>query len=907
MPRLPWIQEGKLTFPTQPTHDSIVVGGDSWRRWLSAAETTSFRFEGEKDTAFTARRELRGGHAYWYAYRRCGPRLHKVYLGRPEDIDLGRLQTAAAKLAATAVRSPNPEIARLPSGRPDARSPGRIPAPATRLIGRRHDVATIRECLLADAARLVTLAGPGGTGKTRLAVEVASQAVDDFPDGVVFVDLAPLSEPDHVVPAIARALGLRDLGERPVRESVDEWLRPRRVLLLLDNFEHLLPAALDLADLLASCPQVSALVTSREALRLRGERLVLVPPLDLPAGHGEDSIEQIAGSPAVRLFVERVRERNPAFQLTTENALAVAEICARLDGLPLAIELAAARARLLAPPELARRLYPRLPLLDVGARDAPGRQRTLRNAIGWSYDLLSLEEQVFFRRLTVFVGGFTVGATQAVAGRPTPLDVVRPGESTLSDLPVLDLLQSLVDKSLLNTEPDAAETRFRLLETVREYGLGRLEASGEADALRARHAEYCLALVQQINRDSDEVARSDRLEREHDNVRAALRWTLEGGDLLVGLRLAAALRRFWWRRGYLSEGRRWLGDLLARADRDSTIGATPEWATALGAAGYLAWAQSDYEVALAYHLRAIERWEQLGEPRGLAASRGFLGTTLSWMGDLPAARVQLEEALSGWRRLAHTVGTGNALNQLGLVALFEQRNDDADDLLRQALALHKEARRLIDTAYGLVMIGFVAVQRGQLAEARRRLGEARDLLVDPDDRWIFPFLLECAGTLAAAEGDAVRALRLVGVASALRDRTGIALPPAYRACFEPWFLLARRALPAAEVKAATNSGRALAPGQSISPDHLRALLADETAPRAAGKARPDALSRREREIAACVAQGWTNPQIADALFVSRRTVESHISHILGKLGLTTRAQVAVWATQHGLLRTPSPS
>jgi non-specific serine/threonine protein kinase len=899
-------QDGQaLSGPSVP--DSLTVGTDAWKEWLHAPETTAFRFADE-GTAFTARRELRAGRAYWYAYRRRGPRLEKVYLGRPDEIDLDRLQAAALRLSGTASGGQMPGRSRAsPSRGLDASYINRLPVPATRLIGRERDAVTVRERLLADSARLVTLTGPGGTGKTRLAVEVASLSAADFPDGIVFVDLAPLSEPAHVVPAIARALGLRDLGERPVRESVDEWLRPRRVLLLLDNFEHLLPAAADLADLLTNCPRVSALVTSREALRLRGERLVHVPPLDLPTKQGEDSAEQIAQSPAVMLFVERARDRNPAFHLTTENASAVADICARLDGLPVAIELAAARARLLTPPELARRLDRRLPLLDAGARDAPSRQRTLRDAIGWSYDLLSLEEQVLFRRLAVFVGGFTVAAAQVIAVRLVQPDVVRVGESSSPDLPVLDLLQSLVDKSLLKPEAHAAETRFRLLETVREYGIERLEASGEAGVLRAGHATYCLALVRQIKRDPDEMTRSDHLEREHDNVRAALRWALEGGDLLVGLRLAAALRRFWWRRGYLSEGRRWLVDLLARADQDPTVRAASEWATALGAAGYLAWAQGDYAAALIYHRRALERWQELEEPHGLAASRGFLGTTLSWMGDLPEARVQLEQALAGWRRLGHAVGTGHALFQLGLVALFEQRYNDADDLLRQVLALHQEACSLIDTAYDLVMIGYAAVQRGQLAEARRCLGEARDLLADPDDRWIFPFLLECAGTLAAAEGDAVRALRLVGVAAALRDRTGVPLPPAYRACFEPWFLLARQGLPAAEAEAATRSGRALAPGQSIGLEHLRTLLTDEATPGASAMHRPDALSRREQEIAAYVAQGWTNQQMADVLIVSRRTVESHVSHILDKLGLTTRAQVAVWATQHDLLASQSPS
>jgi non-specific serine/threonine protein kinase len=276
------------------------------------------------------------------------------------------------------------------------------------------------------------------------------------------------------------------------------------------------------------------------------------------------------------------------------------------------------------------------------------------------------------------------------------------------------------------------------------------------------------------------------------------------------------------------------------------------------------------------------------------------------MGDLPAAQVHLEQALAGWRGLGHAVGTGNTLFQLGLVALFEQRNDDADRLLRQALALHQEAHDAIDAAYDLVMIGYVAVQLGQLAEARRCLGEARDLLADPDDRWGVLFLLECTGALAAAEGSAVRALRLVGVAAALRDHTGVPLPPAHRACFEPWFLLARRALSAEEAEAATSSGRALAPGQSISPELLRALLAGGAQPGQGATPTLDALSRREREIAIHVAQGSTNQQVADALIVSRRTVESHISHILAKLRLTTRAQIAVWAAQHGLLESYPP-
>jgi len=513
---------------------------------------------------------------------------------------------------------------------------------------------------------------------------------------------------------------------------------------------------------------------------------------------------------------------------------------------------------------------------------------------------------VLFRRLAVFVGGFTLTAAEAVGGRPGQPDAASTGETPSPDVPVLDLLQSLVDKSLLKPEPDAAETRFRLLETVRDYGIERLEASGEADALRAGHAAYCLALVRQINADPDEANRSGRLEREHDNVRAALRWALEGGDVLVGLRLAAALRRFWWHRGYLSEGRRWLAELLGRASQDVALQRTPEWATALGAAGYLAWTQADYGAALAYHREALEHWRALGNPRGEAASRAFLGTALCFQGDQRGARPLLEQALAGWRALGHTIGAGNALLQLGSIALFEERYADADDLLRQALALHREALDVNDVAYDLIIIGYVAVHRGQLVEARAHLGAARVLVAKLDHFWGALYLLEASAALAVAEGDAARALRLVGASSALRDRTGANLPPAFRDCLDRWLAAARRSLSTAEVEAATSYGRSLAPGQAISAEQLQALLVDDPTSKATGGPAQLPLTSREQEVATCVARGWTNDQIAAALVVSRRTVESHISHILGKLEFATRSQLAVWTTQHGLTEPHRP-
>jgi non-specific serine/threonine protein kinase len=898
VPGTPSVTADRLTFHNRL--DSIQIGDDAWRQWLSAPQTTSFHFEAE-GASFTARRELRRGRAYWYAYRRQGRQLAKAYLGRAEDIDRARLAGAAAQLSGGPSASQTRRKTRASlSGAIGATHGSGLPAVPTRLLGRDRDITVVRQRFVGDAARLVTLTGPGGTGKTRLAIEVAKQMADDFSDGVVFVDLAPVSRRDQVVPVLARALGLRDLGGRPVREGVYEWLGPRRVLLVFDNFDHLVTASADLADLLTRCPDVCALVTSREALRLRWERLVLVPPLGLPVGHGEASMEDIARSPAVTLFVERAHDRNPTFQLTAENASAVAEICTRLDGLPLGIELAAARARLLTPSEIAGRLDQGLPFLDEGSRDRPQRQRTLRDAIGWSHDLLSIEEQVLFRRLAVFVGGFSVSAAETIAGRAAQADAGISDGPALPDSSVLDLIHSLVDKSLLKRDAEAAETRFRWLETVREFGIERLQASGEANALRASHAAYCLALVRDIESDPNEMVRSHRLEREHDNVRAAMRWALEGGDVLIGLRLASTLRRFWWRRGYLSEGRRWLADLLARGGRDPAVRETAEWATALGAAGFLAWAQTDYPAALNYHREAIERWVELGEPHGLAAAQGFLGSALSFQGELRAARPVLEQSLAGWRTLGHTIGTGNALFQLGVIALYERRFAKADHLLNEALSLHREARSVNDAAYDIALLGMLAVQRGDLARAKRLIREAVNLLVGLDDHWVVVLLLEDAGTLAAAQGDAARALRLVGVASALRDRTGVPEPPAHRESIEPWVQAARRALSAAEAEAALRSGRALALGRTISGEQLRALLADDGVP-GSRTGQHGALSQREREIATYVGQGRTNQEVAEELILSRRTVESHVGHILDKLGLSTRAQIAVWAAQHGLL------
>jgi predicted ATPase len=414
------------------------------------------------------------------------------------------------------------------------RHPNNLPVQPTPLIGRDAEVASLCSLLRRSDVCLVTLSGPGGVGKTRLALQVAAELLDDFDDGAYFVDLAPIGEVALVAPTIAQTLGVRETGNRRLLDSLKDYLREKQVLLVLDNFEHVVAAAPVVAEVLAAAPRLSVLVTSRVALHLRGEKEVVASPLALPDPQRLPPLAVLSQYAAVELFIERALDVQPNFAVTNENAPAVAEVCYRLDGLPLAIELAAARIKLFAPQTLLARLEKRLPLLTGGARDLPTRQQTLRNTIDWSYELLNAGEQTLFRRLAVFVGGCTLEAAQVICNVE--------GELAWD---VVDGLAALLDQSLVQQGdgPDG-EPRFTMLETIREYALEQLEAHSEADAVRRRHAEYYLALAETAQPQFQRAERyrwSERTESEHYNLRAALAWALEGGDVEIGGRLAVAL------------------------------------------------------------------------------------------------------------------------------------------------------------------------------------------------------------------------------------------------------------------------------------------------------------------------------------------------------------------------------
>jgi predicted ATPase/class 3 adenylate cyclase len=653
----------------------------------------------------------------------------------------------------------------LPDAFPPLRTletrPHNLPTQATPFLGRQREVTEVVALLRSSDARLVTLTGPGGTGKTRLALQVAAELLDAFPDGVFFVPLAALRDPALVPSAIASALGLREEGGRTPAETVGDELTGKRALLVLDNFEQVIAAAPYVGELLMAAPTLSVLATSRLPLRLRAEREYPVPPLALPPAIGVP-LEHLLQYEAVRLFLERAQAVRGGFALTPETAPAVAEITRRLDGLPLAIELAAARVRLLPPAALLARLEKRLPLLTGGPRDAPARQQTLRDAIAWSYDLLTADEQTLFRRLSIFAGGFSLEAAEAVANPEGGLDV-------------LDGLERLSEHSLLRQEegPDG-EPRFTMLETIREYGLEQLAQHGETEATRQTHAGFFLALAEEAEpklTNPEQLVWLERLEAERDNVLAALDWALVS-DAQIALRLAGGLAWFWYFRGYLREGRTWLDRILAASGDPG-----PLHVGAFAAAGRLARHLGDYGGAIALLERSLELARTFKDRRGEALALHELGA-LAGLAEGDAAReaALTEASLAVWRELDDSWGTARTLNNLGYEAYLQGDLDRAVSLLDEGVTLAREAGDRSVLAYIVDSRGVVAEAQGELERATDLYQEALALSQQVGNPLVEAFALSSLAGMAARQGQPACAARMWGAASALRDAIGTRLP-----------------------------------------------------------------------------------------------------------------------------------
>jgi predicted ATPase/transcriptional regulator with XRE-family HTH domain len=610
-----------------------------------------------------------------------------------------------------------------------------LPAMLTPLIGREGTVEAVRALLLRDpstgfgqAVRLLTLTGPPGIGKTSLAVEVAGGLVDDFPDGVFFVPLAPISEPSLVSTAITQSLDVKQPGDRAGQASVEDQLRDKRALLLLDNFEQVVEAAPLVLDLLAACPDLKVLATSREPLHVRGERQFPVPSLDLPdpslysgQAHAHlPPITELEQYPAIALFVERAQAVKPTFELTPENAEAVLAICARLDGLALAIELAAARTKLLRPQDIVARLGATLPLLTGGPRDLPTRQQTLRAAIEWSYNLLDPAEQTLFSRLGAFVGGCTLPAIEAVCNARDDLRV-----------DVLQGMESLLDKNLLRQAAAGDDTRFSMLEMIREYALDRLQDSGEAREIKNYHAEYYLALAESLEAQltgAEQQFWFDVLEREHDNLRGAIRWALDSRNAEMALRLVYSLRRIWEVRGYFTEALQWteaairLGSKEVEAHNDKAI--YPHLARALLVAGRMESFAGDRKRDDAYFQRALALLEELDDAQGLGLAYTNLGNAACERREYEQGRTYYRKALAIFRELNEARGIAVALTNLADAYQGEGKTEEAHELHEEALVLFRAAGDTWNIAHTLIGLGTEAFFKGDYSRARQYAEES---------------------------------------------------------------------------------------------------------------------------------------------------------------------------------------
>ena len=771
-----------------------------------------------------------------------------------------------------------------------------LPLQLTSFVGRERELAQVGRLL--STTRLLSLTGAGGVGKTRLAVEAAAGLIDRFKHGVCVVELEPVADEALVPQAVASALCVREDQRRPLLETVSRYLHRRELLLVLDNCEHLIGGCAALADhVLRNCPGVSILATSRQSLNTPGEMVWLVPSLsvpELPGGQSGTPAPQLsAQAEAVQLFVERAAAVSPDFALTPDNSEAVADVCRQMDGIPLAIEFAAARVKVLSVQQIRERLDNRFGLLSSGSRTAVPRHQTLRAMVDWSHDLLDPLEQRLLARMSVFAGGCTLEAVEGVCAA-----------EDLHGPPTLNLLSGLVDKSLVLAERLDTRKRYRLLETLRQYAAGKLQEAGEEFELRDRHLAWFAELSAQAEAGlygPDQASWFARLDLEIDNLRAALAWSKTSGSRVEpGLRLIAALWRFWCGHGYLTEGWDRLSELLAM-EVPAGIAASPQFAaaraSALNIGGRLAIDLMDLAAARSLLEEGLRIRQELGEVALIEYSLRHLGVLAVYEGNLAAGESLLRQALDLARELGDVQRASFCLSRAGQARRFQGDIDGAVGLWEEALEMSRTVHDAWHIALLQAWLGKFDLDRGDVGTAKVRLMESLRVYRQIGDSARVATALEGLGSLAAAEGKAERAVCLAGAVAACYELTDLRAPSAEHANQARQLAGARGSLSEEAAAAAWAEGQAMTVEQSIayalSGEHESSAVVAPDSP-------TGPLTPREREVAALIVRGMTNRDIAASLVISEGTARVHVDHILSKLGFRSRAEVAAWAVRQGL-------